>query len=265
MSDQHCPCDEWRHPAELCIHAGLDHIPRQIAGFAEFRRALLAEIQKHPPLAAWRVRSADDLGVMLLEMWAYVCDVLAFYDEVIANEAYLRTAQLRPSVRKLVNLLGYVPHPAVAASVLLAAVAEGRKPLTLPAGTAFRSQAFDGEPPQIFELNHETTIHPLNNCWQITGLRPMTIATEGGEIRRRHFLIKPETATLKAGDFLLVQVTGSHPLIAACTATEVVPVEGTDSKSYIRLTLDRHLEMPSDTAVSDIHLLRPTQTAVCGH
>ena len=44
---------------------------------------------------------------MLLEMWAYVSDVLGFYDERIANETYLRTAHRRPSLRRLVELLGY--------------------------------------------------------------------------------------------------------------------------------------------------------------
>ena len=29
---------------------------------------------------------------MLLEMWAYVLDVVGFYDARIANESYLRTA-----------------------------------------------------------------------------------------------------------------------------------------------------------------------------
>ena len=32
---------------------------------------------------------------MLLEMWAYVLDVLAFYEERIANETYLQTANGR--------------------------------------------------------------------------------------------------------------------------------------------------------------------------
>ena len=35
-------------------------------------------------LAAWRAREEGDLGVMLLEMWAYICDDLSFYDELIA-------------------------------------------------------------------------------------------------------------------------------------------------------------------------------------
>ena len=111
---------------KLVIHAGLDRLPRQIATFPEFRSAMLALIPQEPALANWRARSSDDFGITLLEMWAYVCDSISFYDEVIAQEEYLRTAQLRPSLRKLVALLGYLPRPAVAAKVELALLAEGR-------------------------------------------------------------------------------------------------------------------------------------------
>jgi hypothetical protein len=65
-----CPCDTRPHPLPLDIGAGLTVIPRQVAGFTEFRRAMLADIRRHPVLADWRARSDDDLGVMLLELWA---------------------------------------------------------------------------------------------------------------------------------------------------------------------------------------------------
>ena len=187
-----CPCDKLIHPPGLVIPAGLDIIPRQIASFPEFRRAMLAAIRSQDALINWRARGEvehaaslfrDDLGIMLLEMWAYVCDALAFYDEVIAHEAYLRTARLRSSLRRLVDLLGYVPSPAVAASVKLALFAEGRQPVTIPAGTAFRSGSFDvehaaslfrSEQPQIFELGSDATIHPLTNKWTVEPARPET-------------------------------------------------------------------------------------------
>ena len=140
-----CPCDKLVHPLPLNIGAGLAHLPRQIAHFPEFRRAMLASLKQYPALGNWRAREQDDLGVMLLEMWAYVCDSLSFYDEVLADEAYLGTAQLRPSLRRLVALIGYRPAPAVSATVSLAAFAEGRIPVKLPLGTAFRSGAFEGD------------------------------------------------------------------------------------------------------------------------
>ena len=37
-----CRCDTFEHPAPLEIAAGLPVLPRQIAGFPEFRQAMLA-------------------------------------------------------------------------------------------------------------------------------------------------------------------------------------------------------------------------------
>ena len=139
-----CPCDSFVHPQPLKIGAGLKELPRQIATFAEFRRAMLNEITTKSPLSRWTARQRDDLGVMLLEMWAYICDSLSFYDKVISQEEYLRTAVRRPSLRKLIALLGYIPRPAVGSSAYLTAIAEGRQRITLPVGTAFQQAASRG-------------------------------------------------------------------------------------------------------------------------
>lgn len=148
------------------ITAGRTRIPRQVASFQEFREAMLESLGDKPAFSTWRPRSGD-LGVMLVEMWAYVCDVLSFYDETVAHECYLRTARLRPSIRKLVELTGYRPRPAVASEVELVATAEGRHPVRLPPAMAFRSGGFDGNPPQVFETEDEFSIHALYNSWDI--------------------------------------------------------------------------------------------------
>src|SRR5512139_3912484 len=166
-----CPCDKLKHPAQPDIAAGLVSLPRQLAAFPEYRLAMLRDIPTYPPLARWRARAGKDLGIMLIEMWAYVLDVLGFYDERIANESYLRTALLRPSLRKLAGLIGYLPRPALGASVDLGAIADGVKVVSLPPRTGFRSDAFDGEPPQVFETEVEQTIHPLTNQWQLGAVR----------------------------------------------------------------------------------------------
>ena len=49
-----------------------------------------------------------------------MCDILTFYQERIANEAYLRTATERVSIGELAKLIGYKLRPGLAASVALA-------------------------------------------------------------------------------------------------------------------------------------------------
>jgi hypothetical protein len=243
-TEPNCPCDVFVHPQALSIDAGLSTIPRQIATFPQFRRAMLAAIPTEPALAQWRARGDQDLGVMLIEMWAYVCDLLAFYDETIAQESYLRTARRDPSVRMLVGLLGYRPRPAVAAQVRLAIKAVGRLPVVLPAGLAVRSSAFGAEPPQVFELDANTRVHPLLNGWKLAPTRAATIRKGA-----RRLLLAPDSATARTGDHLLL-FGGDGAAPTAHTATDVAKITGVDGAKYVRVKLGRKLSSPVTIAGS---------------
>src|SRR5688572_27756343 len=165
-----CECDDPK-PLELSIPAGLDALPRQLRSFPDVREALLRGLAGKPALRAWQARSERDLGLMWLEMWAYVSDVLAFYDERIANESYLRTAHRRTSLRRLNELLGHIQNPGIAGEVRLALLADGRKTVAVPAGTGFRTDAFDGEAPQVYESLADIRIHSLQNQFRIGPIR----------------------------------------------------------------------------------------------
>ena len=145
---------------------------------------------------------------MLLEMWAYVCDLTSFYDDVLAHESYVRTARRRESLRKLIAPLGYIPRPAVAALAELAAFADGRQLVTLPPGTAFRSGAFDGNPPQVFELDTATTIHPFLNEWPILPVRPGTFGP--ANVFKATFLFEAGSVSVEEGDIVSVRILSSN-------------------------------------------------------
>lgn len=256
-----CDCDRLTHPLELEIAAGLDTIPRQIADFAQFRRAMLAALHHHGELAAWRPSDEDDLGVMLLEMWAYVCDVSAFYDEVIAHESYVRTARRRPSLRKLVGLLGYLPRPAVAASVKLAIKAEGRKVVILPRGMGFLSGAFDNEAPQVFELDANTKVHPLNNQYELKQPRSATFDDSGAAYDKDFLLLKPATVDLKVGDLVLIELADNSGANQINTVKTINDVDGTDGNTYTKVEFITSLALPAGTKVDQLKLWVPRQTA----
>lgn len=172
IDDLSCGCGPIPHPPFPDIPAGLATLSaRQLAGFTEYRQAMLSAIRTYTDLSDWRARGAGDLGIMLLEAWAYVLDVTGFYDARIAERSYLGTTPDQAGARRLTNLLGHRPRPAMAARVQIALEAEGADPLTLPVGTSFRSEPFNGEPPQIFELVTETIIWPERNRWQLAPVR----------------------------------------------------------------------------------------------
>ena len=253
-----CPCDQAtdfpQALSEQDIPAGLDTLPRQIGGFPEFRRAMLTALTEHHALADWKARDEDDLGVMLLEMWAYICDILSFYDEVIANENYLRTAKLRPSLRKLTGLLGYLPRPAVAASVVMNTLMEGRKQITLTAGTAFRSEAFDDEAPQVFELDASTHVHPLNNAWKLSAQRPSVLASGSSY---DYFLLQEENKKLQKKDHVLFYIGGSHSVHEVVKKSKIT---AEDDERYIQLDIEPTLSLSADAVIADIEIISPNHS-----
>jgi hypothetical protein len=250
-----CPCDVRVFPPPLSIAAGLAELPRQLAGFPEFREAMLALIPSQPALREWRARGRDDFGVMLLEMWAYVCDVTAFYDKVIADEAYLRTAKRRPSLRRLTGLLGYVPRPAVGSKVQLALLADGVKPVAVPAGAAFRSGAFGSEPPQTFETGAAASIHPSLNQLQVAQPRQTTIGP--GSVSS--LLLEPRSSIVLSGDVLLIDVSATSGWVRRVAG--VSRVSDRDGRTYVEVRLEQAIQLAAATSLGDVRLFKPTRSA----
>ena len=61
-------------------------------------------------MPGWTERHAGDLGVMLVELLAYVGDQLSYYQDAVATEAYIGTARQRISVRRHALLVDYRLH-----------------------------------------------------------------------------------------------------------------------------------------------------------
>jgi hypothetical protein len=64
----------------------------------------------------WNNRADSDLGVILVNEFALGLDILSFYQDRIANECFLPTAQLRSSIINLLSLIGYTLDTASPAS-----------------------------------------------------------------------------------------------------------------------------------------------------
>ena len=162
-----CSCDAniTTEPTNL---PGLPQISSRAGDFNSFRTALLTPLVSPPgeppaevSLTAWNSgRGIDsdpsviDLAVMMVEWFAYLADILTFYNERIANEDYLRTAVQPATPAALVNLLGYRPRPTIGATGYLAALLSpsvvGAQTITLPAGLEFQSKPGPGSTPQSF-------------------------------------------------------------------------------------------------------------------
>ena len=113
--------------------------------YESLRRELLARV---PQLTdRWTDFNASDIGVVLLELFCGVGDMLTYYLDAQAAEAFLPTARQRQNVMNLCKLIGYrLDRPVAATTTLrfrrLASTLESD--LVIPAGTACRALLEDG-------------------------------------------------------------------------------------------------------------------------
>ena len=114
-------------PGDVTNPPGQPAIRYRIGTFASFRQAMFDSLQQGSqwnagdgpfPFAGWHEGIAGDYQSAFLELWAYLADVLTFYQERIANEAYLPTATQSDALRRLVRLVNYRPFPGSGATVL---------------------------------------------------------------------------------------------------------------------------------------------------
>lgn len=108
----------------------------------------------------WDTSSEADFGVMLVELFAYMGDILSFYGDRLSQEAYLPTATQLQSVYNIAQLLGYTPSNGSAATgtVTFQTVNPGQS-ITLPAGTQL-STGFNTttDSPIVYQTDEEITV-----------------------------------------------------------------------------------------------------------
>lgn len=107
----------------------------------------------------WTDHNLSDFGIVLQRLVSFTTDVLHFYIDRMANEAFLPTAITRRSVINLLKLIDFKLRSAVAATVDLKFIVEssvagnfeGNFELLIPAGTQVQSTVDATEIPIFFE------------------------------------------------------------------------------------------------------------------
>ena len=260
-----CPCGLPHFPVELCNAPGLPAIAYRVGDYLAFRDKLLRPAAGETQLTNWQPGAQGDLAVQMVEWWAYLADILTFYNERIANESYLDTAILPESVNHLVQLLGYRPRPALGAKVTLAGqlAANARVPVALPQGMQVQSKPGPGTSPQVFELDAASQLQspdlisadvvPTNqfllaNATAPTAANTLWLAGKVSGIKAADRLLLINAQALAASpsiaDYAWITVTATqnttNPLGNAVTAVSFAPIISTlaanaQSANYVLL------------------------------
>ncbi len=114
-------CDEeFRFSMKIYNRPGLDQISYRIGRYSDFRKYVLNGLYRSKELTGWTHHSPDDPAFALLEGACILSDILTFYQQLYANEAYLRTAKEKESISDLVILTGYQLSPGLGGSATFA-------------------------------------------------------------------------------------------------------------------------------------------------
>lgn len=143
--------------------------------YASLRQTMIDGIPARMP--EWTSRSPQDPGIVLIELFATMGDILSYYADRVASEAFLPTATQRSSILKLAALLNYRPRGTTAARVTLQFTMSPDTTFTVPAGTEVRTITADGNTaPVLF-----TTDADLINIGTTDGspAQGLVMATQG--------------------------------------------------------------------------------------
>jgi len=260
--------------------SGLTRLAYRVGTFATFRRALLRHLDGETELDTFSPTATGDLGLQVLDWWAYVADILTFYNERIVTEHYLGTAVLDSSVSQLVGLLGYRPRPGIGATGTLAVLAADPGPLVIRSGLAIASKATPGLESQTFETTATTSFARPSS---VPGPDPedlTTAAAEGGPpasappgaavppphtqlLARGGVLVKGTPSSIAVNDRLLLNTktwNGANDPAVVVRVTGLAVEKDAHGRKNTRVRLEGTGSLPSNAKAADYRLAYPTHT-----
>lgn len=134
----------------------IDYMARDYESLLQAMRDLIPQ-----KLPEWQdFANEADFGNVLLELFAHIGDILSYYQDRVANESFLGTAQTRNSVIEHLRLIGYELGTAAPAATALSLTAPGTvtATVTVSKGDAFATKSQKDRPSVRFEYTREAPL-----------------------------------------------------------------------------------------------------------
>lgn len=208
-----CSGTSVKTPQQITNLPGQPSIAYRTGTWAQFNESMLARLSSasYPALSLLKTRDNDDFTIAFLDASAVMLDILSFYQERLANESYLATAQQLQSLTELSYLIGYQPAPGISASVYLAFTLTTMPnapsdpttpPITIPASTQVQSVPAQGQTPQTFETSAPIPAKPDWNALPILAALPWANSAATG------MYLQGTATQLNPGDLILMLGVG---------------------------------------------------------
>ncbi len=210
----------------------LDYLAKDYASFRQLLLDLIA--QRNPD---WLERNPADLGIALVELLSYAGDHLSYFQDAVANEAFLETVRQRVSAKRHARLIDYDMHDGRNAwtyvhietsstgrvsmgTKILSRVGDPLRNNTTPSATVIReadlpADAFDADPAlrrsRVFETAFFLDVYPENNTIYLHAWGNLQCCLPGGATSAYVFALDPADPdrvvrpTLQTGDFLVFE------------------------------------------------------------
>lgn len=190
--------------------------PRSYAGVDgmahDFDSLLRALLDRLPQLAPeWRDRSEADLGMVLLELFAYAGDQLCYLQDRVALEGFVRTATQYESLRKLLRLIDYRIDLGQAGAAWVLFEVQGNAPLFLPRGFALATAAEGVADAVIYETDADAVLRPA------ISRVALALDAPSSADRRQAVFAANLSGAVAVGDRLLLQAFDSGAVGADAT------------------------------------------------
>ena len=134
----------------------IDYMARDYGSLLQSMRDLIPD-----KLPKWEdYESEADFGNVLLQLFAHTGDILSYYQDRVANESFLGTAQTRHSIIHHLKLIGYKLATAAPASATLTLTvpADCEETITISKGDAFATKSQKDKPSVRFEYTREVPL-----------------------------------------------------------------------------------------------------------
>lgn len=249
-----CTGTQAQTPVAIANRPGLTSITFRAGTHGQFKASLLAALTDKdlPALAGLRTRDDEDFTIALLDGFSAMAEVLTFYSERIANEAWLRTAVQRRSVLELARGIGYELKPGVAAETWAAFTVEDATGAPgwadVKSGTKLQSIPGPGEDPQTYETMADFEARKEWNLLRAKRFRaPVRFA--------RKLWLKGGSVNVQVGDQILIvgNERKSDPGSERWDVRRVVEIEKENPNDPLKAYTIVHLEYGIGSAVPPVN------------